>query len=509
MGFTRVWAAVLTVLAGCASAQPAGEQPAPELVKTPEELKAEAARAAKYAPTRDYRRERLELIISMTGGRGTNSDNGWGLYRSAVAAMGGMSRYALDASPAMARWEKELTPGGETISSDDLLWAAAGLRPALPAYLGEEGERVVEQFHRSTLPRMLDQLAEETRFFPPIDGAEPAIAILLPGLGEARTTARFNGGRMLIALKRGDEKEYVRAAMHNYAVARATASEAIAISHLVSNAIDALTMTRSIEANLRRPLSPTLCRALLGLADRFPGANYELSMRGEGLYCLDTMHWVYTKGRIGDLVSLSGSTDDAESKVKAAATRALWVTREAALELADGYFVAASKLFDADPAAAAKAQAEVDAVQKRSETEPLFRVSYQPFAVLMPATSAIVRGERQARGLRGAYRMMLAAELYNHEHGAYPDNAGAMKATLGELPRDWFAKDGAALRYKKVDPKQDRLGRGYLVYSVGADGVDNGGAEDPKNQYKAVAGKNPDGLDLVYNWDDSPEPADR
>lgn len=516
MGFTRVWAAaVLVVLAGGAWAQPAGEkpaaeqpagQPAPELAKTPEELKAEAERAAKYAPTRDYRRERLELIVTMTGGRGSNTENGWGLYRSAVAAMAGMSRYAVDGSPAMARWEKEMTPGAETISSDDLLWAAAGLRPQLPAYVGEEGERVVEQFLRSTLPKMLDQLAGETRYFPPIDGAEPAIAILLPGLGEARSTARFNGGRMLIALKKGDEKEYVRAAMHNYAVARATASEAIAISHLVSNAIDSLTMTRTIEANLRRPLSPTLCRALLNLAGEYPGANYELSMRGEGLFCLDTMHWVYTKGKIGDLISLSGSTNDTESKVKAGVSRAFWVTREAALEMADGYFLAASRLFDADPAVAAKAQAEVDAVQKRSETEPMFRVSYQAFATLMPATSAIVRSERQARSLRGAYRMVLAAELYNHEHGSYPEDAGALKATLGELPRDWFAKDGAALRYRRVDPKQDRLGRAYLVYSVGVDGVDNAGAEDPKNQYKATAGKNPEGLDLVFNWDDEQAP---
>ena len=179
------------------------------------------------------------------------------------------------------------------------------------------------------------------------------------------------------------------------------------------------------------------------------------------------------------------------------------------LELAEGYFLAASRLFDADPAAAAKAQAEVDAVQKRSETEPMFRVSYQAFATLMPAMSAIARSERQARSLRGAYRMVLAAELHNHEHGSYPEDAGALKATLGELPRDWFAKDGAALRYRKIDPRQDRLGRAYLVYSVGVDGMDNAGAEDPKNQYKATAGKNPEGLDLVFNWEVEPEPAAR
>lgn len=510
MGFSRVWTAAwagvwagaaVAVLAGRAMGQPAGEQPAatsPELVKTPEELKVEAARAEKYAPTRDYRRERLELIVSMTGGRGSNTENGWGLYRSAVAAMAGMSRYALDGSPVMERWEKE--KAGESISSDEILWAAGGLRPNLPEWVAEEGVRVVEQFHRTGLPRMLDQLAEETRYFPPIDAAEPAIAILLPGLGEARTTARFNGGRMVIALKKGDEKESVRAARHNYAVSRATASEAVAISHLVSTAIDTLTMTRVIEATLREPLSPTLCRAMLDLSTEYPGPNYELSMRGEGLFGLDTIHWVYTKGRIGDLVSLSGSSDG-ESKVKAAASRALWVTREAALEMADDYFVAASKLFDPDPAVAAKAQAAVDAVQKRSETEPMFRVSYQAFATLMPAMSAIARSERQARGLRGAYRMMLAAELYHHEHGDYPENAEGLKGILGELPRDWFAKDGSALRYRRVQPKQDRLGRSYLLYSVGVDGVDNGGVDDPESQYRAVSGKNPEGFDLVFNWD--------
>jgi hypothetical protein len=66
-------------------------------------------------------------------------------------------------------------------------------------------------------------------------------------------------------------------------------------------------------------------------------------------------------------------------------------------------------------------------------------------------------------------RASLAVERYRLANGALPDSLDALVPKfLNAVPTDPF--NGQPLRYK-------RLAAGYVVYSVGEDGVDNGGTE--------------------------------
>jgi hypothetical protein len=100
----------------------------------------------------------------------------------------------------------------------------------------------------------------------------------------------------------------------------------------------------------------------------------------------------------------------------------------------------------------------------------------QTAQMVMPDWSKAIRTAAETKARLVALKAALAIERSRLA------NNNALPATLDALvpdycsspPRDPF--DEQPLRYKKV-------ARGYVVYSIGADGVDNGGAErtNPKN----------------------------
>lgn len=71
---------------------------------------------------------------------------------------------------------------------------------------------------------------------------------------------------------------------------------------------------------------------------------------------------------------------------------------------------------------------------------------------------------------RSAVLVVLALEAYRREHRAYPGNLAELVPThLPRVPLDPF--DGSAMRYRAPSGGESRP----LLYSVGADGVDDGG----------------------------------
>lgn len=485
---------VAGTLSGAAFGQARTEFLSPKVADAKYTLLSPKALEDRYPATRDYRRERVDMIVRAMGGVLATKTNGYGEYRSLVAGAAGVTSFAIEGSPVL----KAANAAGGMFSGDDMLWAASGLKPEVPEAMAAEGRRVIEQFNASTLALRLDMLAEQTFFIPPIETANPAIAVMLPQLGEARATARLNAARMMLAMLDGDEKELVRATAHNLAVARASASETVLISHLVSVSIDALAMQTIIDGGMRGRLSPAVCKELLAVMDRFPGADWSVSVRADGLNSLDTLHWICTVGSIT-------AVDRSISKVEAAASRLLWASRESILETADGYYEAASKAFDEDATVAAEARKAVAELDAKIQ-EKAFRAKYRPLAMLKPAMEQSIGVEAAVRGLRGAVRIMLAAELFKADKGEYPVKAEELvPAYLTSLPTDWFTLDRAPLRYVRVDPAKDRLGRSFLVYSVGLDGEDHGGKEDVRSNYSATQSPWYKGLDLVYNWREAPQ----
>lgn len=93
---------------------------------------------------------------------------------------------------------------------------------------------------------------------------------------------------------------------------------------------------------------------------------------------------------------------------------------------------------------------------------------------LLPALDKIQQKASMTEAQRELAVAAIAIKRYQLRHGRLPDNLEALVPEfLSALPRDWFA--GAPLHFA---PRGDAS---FLLYSVGADGVDDGGDARPKD----------------------------
>ena len=85
-----------------------------------------------------------------------------------------------------------------------------------------------------------------------------------------------------------------------------------------------------------------------------------------------------------------------------------------------------------------------------------------------------IRREAREAALFESATTALAVERYRLARAGVPETLGRLVPDyLAAVPEDPF--DGAPLRYKRVD-------RGFTVYSVGEDGKDDGGKEEPRKK---------------------------
>ncbi len=143
-------------------------------------------------------------------------------------------------------------------------------------------------------------------------------------------------------------------------------------------------------------------------------------------------------------------------------------------------------LFDRDEVFYIEAmQAAVDEI-RRPYPQCLFAYSTMYETALKGQNHGYILGPGALYGLRNALpkevetisrvriaMAALAVERFRLAHGQLPENLNEpVPQFLSRMPEDPY--DGQPLRY-------DRLPKGYVIYSVGADGNDNGGREKPDN----------------------------
>jgi len=93
---------------------------------------------------------------------------------------------------------------------------------------------------------------------------------------------------------------------------------------------------------------------------------------------------------------------------------------------------------------------------------------------IMPAFSRVATIDIRAIAQLRTARTALAIERYRLATGNLPDTLSDLLPTyLDAVPKDPF--DGEDLRYKKLDT-------GFVVYSIGEDGTDDGGKERPRKR---------------------------
>jgi len=112
-----------------------------------------------------------------------------------------------------------------------------------------------------------------------------------------------------------------------------------------------------------------------------------------------------------------------------------------------------------------------------------------PFSrLLLPALGRFLVEAKKDVARRDVAKCGIAAEMYRLDHGAYPKSLEALAPKyLATLPNDTFS--GQPLNFKSLPD-------GVLIYSVGPNGIDDGGVEAQASNGNESAKKSPD--DIVW-----------
>jgi hypothetical protein len=372
-----------------------------------------------------------------------------------------------------------------------------------------EGNALIRQkYEEAGAPALLDELARRTRCIPPEQDGE-IIGWLLPELGYLRNLARMNAGNMAIATRNADATAWLAAYRRMIGSGRTELQQAFLINRLVGIAIFALANQELAHDCIERHWDEPTLRAALAELDRQLALvpDIGLSMEAERLSMLDTIQWTHTDDGHGD------------GRLIFSATRALGAFGPSIdlpdwLHWAEEYKIInlAGIAFAGKKATTRKANEFMDLVvrfattpapQRSSVPNPDAMVeSLSPrFALLRMMTPAIakaVMSDDQFWTTAQGTRVLLALEIYRARSGAYPSELAALAPDiLKEVPLD--PVNGKPFGYALL--KDDPDGRGYLLYSLGRDGIDDGGTTDKDNLPTAVSNPRKGvGLDYIINW---------
>lgn len=288
-----------------------------------------------------------------------------------------------------------------------------------------------------------------------------------------RNLVRTSQPRMRLAAARGDGAEAARVLEDLLAIAAAYGDQLLLLDRLSGIA------TLSVAAGEARFLlvdgvldGPTCARMLEAFDARRPFPAFEETLQAE------SQLQVVMAAQVNDWLA---RTTAAERKESADALRAVLARPEvmAVKAAADEVSPLVGEALDSGPAMLERE----DLVEHMAE-------------LVAGAVVKVQSSEVEVQMAVEGTRIMLALEVYRGEHGAYPDELEPLaRGALPEVPVDPLS--GEAFVYRVLEAP-DEHGRAYLLYSVGADGVDDGGREHEEVREKAW-GESGKGFDYVVN----------
>lgn len=460
-----------------------------------------------YANDRNYALERVKMIrekLHVTGGLSVLDDE-WYTVGSAVSQIAGMWTYAAEGS-AVYRDYVARQPKKTAHDPKEILESVSKSSKRYDAELDAEGQRIIDQFLRSGLPAMLDRLASAGPLVPTISVERPAIGHSI-NLRDVSRAAAFNVTRMSLARRRGDDAEFLRATRHNLAIGCAVSCEATLLGYGLGSGVERSTLKRIVEESLAEPFSPDTTKQLAILFDRSPGLDWATAMHCERLGLLDLTDWMYrSEGGLDSALGIGPKSTPAE-RAEAAAKKMQLASREETLAAIDAMLIPVIGELEGDPAASPEALRKSASLYQKLSTDESFQKKNIALTILMINLSSMQVDERDHRTLRSGVRTMLALECFKADKGHLPDSLDELvPAYLAKVPLDWLTPTPCnPIHYIKVDPAKDPLGREYLVYSVGRDGVDDQGKFDPAKPFRGLSGEGDrvKGYDYIINTTES------
>ena len=335
---------------------------------------------------------------------------------------------------------------------------------------------------------------------------ESLIFQTIPDVAQLRRLARARIASMYQALGQGDADEAVAALDQTLYVAQVNTHQSLIIEQLVGRAIAAAAAGRLRQALMHYQLDATTYAQLLKtFQQRLPLGPTKIALQGERLIMLDMIQRVYSddgKGggrlllaEIDDMVQMTGA-GSSTSRPKAGALALVnlggffYANRTEITETANDFFdqmIRRSRLSRADRRA--------DPFDEHAFFQTL-SWRFMPMNMLMPALGRAIDARDAIDCDLAGTIIMLALEQYRAQTGQYPDSLEKLTpAILDDIPSDPFSVDGFVYRKLADEP----LGKGYVLYSIGADGVDNNGATDSIETRNAFSDRHGRGLDFVLN----------
>ncbi|GJM19729.1 MAG: hypothetical protein DHS20C14_19420 [Phycisphaeraceae bacterium] len=378
-------------------------------------------------------------------------------------------------------------------------------RDAIDALYQRFAIEYLDAFAESEVPVLLDGMARTgyaRRDVPPGDLG----AIVFDGLGEMRHIATVLAETVRYESARGDADGAVRAFERGLAASRVLAHQPALIERIVANAMASVLLDAVQDVVAEGSLGAGELRVMGAAMDRqlaFPPASF--AIEGEWL-----MHEDYLIRTHSDDGRGSGYALPVEAEWRTQGTTApvggaspsvrnvpglLALRKRERLERARAFFEAMIQQVD-------RPRPERDWSVARARDIPLDVPEFLGsgagyFRVLEKYVHSMDAARAQFAGMR----VLIAVEAYRADHGGDPPVSldVMVPGYLDEMPADPLAPDGA-FRYRVLD-EPDELGRVYLLYSVGGDGIDDGGVGDPDDPVGLLSGRGSsyEGTDYVFN----------
>lgn len=300
-------------------------------------------------------------------------------------------------------------------------------------------QAVVDLLHREA------RLDAQARY--PID-LTLGFDLVLPEIGQLRAIASMLNQSALAAIERGRVGRALDDLRTGLAVGESLRNEPVLISHLVRIAIVGINMNTVERLLNRAELTDDQLQRLdemLGQIDIEPGL---------------------TRGFCGERAVISGFFVSPADVIETANIPVIGLKLIGLWNLNHSFAIDyMTQMVEATKLPPPKRSAALQTVEDRVESLPLWR--YPISRLLLPSlTRAAVIHNRTSAQLRLG-SVAVAVERYRLAEGHLPDDLGVLVSDyLPAIPLDPF--DGKPLRYVPDSP-------GYLLYSIGEDGVDNTG----------------------------------
>ncbi len=443
-------------------------------------------------PSTDYAKKLEELsAASQPAG-----ENGWPMLAEAVSILTEVESALVEADERWSTFDPfDFEPLYLTGTSPAVL---SKLRHTIAELRGAGAfDRLALAAQRPNAVRPQSQMQGESLLFQTI-----------PIVGHLRGLALARIASMYQALAEGDADEAIAALDQTLYVAQISTHQSLIIEQLIGQAIAGNAVGRMRQALMHHQLDATTCARLLKTFHRrLPLGSTEIALQGERLILLDMIQRIYSDNGKGGGRLLLAETDDILQTGMGSRTSAvpaivnlggLFYANRTEITTATNdffdHFIRLSNL--------SRAERRADPFDEDAFLQAL-DWRYMPLNMLIPALGRFVDSRDASDSEIAGTIIMLALEQYRAETGNYPDSLDDLTPSILEnIPSDPFSAQGFVYRKRSDDP----LGKGYVLYSIGADGIDNNGATDSIEPGLGLSDREGVGFDFVLNAPKSKKP---